>query len=128
MIVPILTNYDWIMAYIKILFFAALMFAPRFLDPGGCDNFSVDNESSYGIGTVTVTGLGTSVPIAVSDTGIFSDTVCFVPVAVVINGQVALYPDTTAVTLDGGSAVQVTWQSTQIVNVNDKELQDGRRS
>jgi hypothetical protein len=116
------------MVYTKILLFAALMFAPRFFDPDGCDNFSVDNESSYDIGTVTVTGLGTSVPIAVSDTGLFSDTVCFVPLAIVINGQVALYPDTTIVMLADESKVNVTWQSTQLVYIADKQLDNGRRN
>ena len=108
------------MAYTKILFFAALMFAPRFFEPDACENFTVDNESSYTIGTVAVTGYGSPVPIDVTGSGDFSDTVCFTPLGVVINGQNALYPDTTTVTLADESIVKVEWQSTQLIFITNQ--------
>jgi hypothetical protein len=115
------------MVYTKILFFAALMFATRFFEPDGCDNFSVVNESSYTIGIVVVTGAGGTFPIDVTDTGLFADTLCFTPFAVVINGQSASYPDTTVITLADESKVNVTWQSTQLVDIANKQLDEGRR-
>jgi hypothetical protein len=109
------------MLYSTLLLFASLIFAPG----TDCENFTVDNESSYDIGIVAVTGLGTPVPIDVTDTGLFSDTVCFLPLGVLINGQNALYPDTTTITLADESTVNVLWQSTQIVYISNQELQDG---
>ena|ERR1700733_12459250 len=102
------------MVYTKILCFATLLFGQRFFAPmpDGCENFTVDNESSYAVGIVAATGTGAPVPIDVTGSGDFSDTVCFVPSGVVINGQNALYPDTTIITLVSENTVRVTWGST----------------
>ena len=113
------------MLYTTLLLFTSLLFAPS-PDPS-CNNFTVDNESSHVIGIVAVTGSGTPVPIDVTGSGDYSDTVCFVPSGVVINGQVALYPDTTIVTLTDDSKVKVLWVSTQLVDLNNQQLQDGPR-
>jgi hypothetical protein len=117
------------MIFTKILLVATMLLTPNFhaLHVQDCNVFTIDNESSYGLGDVGVSGPGGTGDVGVPEPGVFSDTLCFTPAAITINGQVSTYPNTTTITLPSDSEVQVTWQSPQLVDINDKELQDTRR-
>ena len=109
------------MIYSTLLLLTSLLFTPT----PSCDNFTVDNESSYAIGIVSVMGSGGPVPLNVPDPGLYSDTLCFTPTGVVINGQLVTYPDTAIVTLPSESKVKILWESTQLVDIRNQQLQDG---
>jgi hypothetical protein len=117
------------MFHTKTLLLAVMLLMPNFnaRHVENCNVFTIDNESSYGLGDVGVSGLGGTGDVEVPELGVFSDTLCFTPAAIVINGQTSTYPNTTTITLPSDSDVQVTWQSPQLVGISDKQLQDTKR-
>jgi hypothetical protein len=87
--------------------------------------FTVDNASSDSIGTVSVVGAGDPVDIHVPSAGYFHGDVSFVPVSVKINNQTVLYPNAGTVVLTDGKLVTVSWQSNNLIDINNQEMQDG---
>ncbi len=117
------------MIFTKIVLVATMLLIPKFnaRHVQNCNVFTIDNESSYGLGDVGVSGSGGTGDVGVPEPGVFSDTLCFTPAAIVINGQTSTYPNTTTITLPSDSEVQVTWQSPQLVGISNKDLQDTKR-
>jgi hypothetical protein len=113
------------MIYTKILLFAAFMLSPSMnahllFD---CNVFTIDNESSYDLGEIAVSGLGGTGGLDVTATGEYSDTLCFTPLSILVDGHASIYPDTTIVTLTSGNEIQIVWISSQLVGITNKELQ-----
>ncbi len=116
-----------VMLYTKILLFTGMLLIPNIHERVlfDCEVFTVNNESSYALGDVQVSGTGGSGDVEVPETGVYADTLCFTPSAIEINGEVSSYPTTTTIILASGSAVQVTWESTQLVDITNEVTRDG---
>ena len=86
-----------------------------------CYTFTVDNVSNYALGTVTVSGIGSSAYFNVTGTGSYQQSICFTAISVTVAGTVVSYPNTAIVDLGSGTLVKVLWQSSSVVEIENKD-------
>lgn len=86
-----------------------------------CYTFTVDNTSSYSLGTVTVSGTGSSANFNVTTSGFYQQEICFTAISVTVAGTSVAYPNSSVVDIGSGTLVSVVWQSTSVVEIADKD-------
>jgi hypothetical protein len=85
---------------------------------------TVQNDTSYDLGLVTLAGTSCSTSLAVSGAGLFTgSTQCSITTATV-NGQTVTYPNSGIVNLSSGARVKVEWTALNYVEVVDGLLQN----
>jgi hypothetical protein len=79
--------------------------------------FTILNNSSYALGTVSINGSGASVNVDVPSPGSYTTNISFSASSVTVASQEVGYPNSGIVTLVSGSKVQVQWQSINSIEI-----------
>jgi hypothetical protein len=90
---------------------------------GPNSNFTIDNESIYQIGIVSIIGIQDTQKVHVDTTGIYTTAITFVPQSAVVNSIICPIGDTIIVPMGTGQ-VSVRWQDPNLIVIIDNLQQN----